>query len=60
MLCVLSTGRKPISICPGLFECDREPLTAVDGSDRMIGIKRRCALRGLSTCLMLMIFGGFG
>ena len=60
MLFVLRVGRKPTSISAGLFECDWERLIAVSGLDRIITVKRRCALRGLSTCLMLMIFGGFG
>ena len=56
---MLRAGRKPTSICPGLFECDRQRLIAMDGLDRMVGVKRSCALYGLSTCLVLMIFGGF-
>ena len=56
---MLRVGRKPTSISAGLFECDRERLIAVSGLDRMIGVKRSYALCGLSTCLVLMIFGGF-
>ena len=59
MLFVLRAGRKPTSISAGLFECDLERLIAMSGLDRMITVKRRYALRGLHTSLMLMIFGGF-
>ena len=59
MLFVLRVDRKPAFISAGLFERDRERLIAVSGLDRMITVKRRYALRGLPTSLMLMIFGGF-